>query len=270
MQALHISGDKPTHVGIIMDGNGRWGEKHGKDRSYGHKCAISAVEQAMQVCLDQGISYLTLYAFSTENWSRPKQEISCIFDVIAQECLRGLDTLMRNNIRLRVVGDISGLPQFTVSCLQDLIDTTKDNTSLYVNVALNYSGQDEIVASSKEVVRDVFNQVIEKFLEEGYDESSSCGELIKFMRKYRLDLTTHSYEQFLYTRDLPPVDLVIRTGARKRLSNFLLWKIAYAELYFTDVLWPDFREKDFMDALEFFQRQHRTFGAVTESSASIP
>lgn len=269
MQTLHISGERPTHVGIIMDGNGRWGKKKGKDRSYGHKCAIPAVEQAMQVCLDQSIPYLTLYAFSTENWNRPEQEISCIFDIIAQECLKGLDALMRNNIRLQVVGNISGLPRFAVSCLQDVVDTTKDNTSLYVNVALNYSGQDEIVASSRGVVRDVFNQVIEKFLEDGYNERSSCGDLIKFIREYRLNLTTNSYERFLYTKDLPPVDLVIRTGARKRLSNFLLWKIAYAELYFTDVLWPDFCEKDFMDALEFFQRQHRTFGTVIESSAAM-
>lgn len=254
--------NRPDHVGIIMDGNGRWGEKKVGDRSYGHKCSIPAIEQSIQVCLKQQIPYLTLYAFSQENWQRPAKEVITIFETVAQAAIECMDSFIEQNVKFQVVGDMVGVPKFCLGPLQKVMDSTKHNTRLCVSVALNYSGQEEIVASSKDMLHNFLDQVINEFLKQGFNENTSCSELIKFIRKYRFNITTRTYEKFLCTKDLPPIDLVIRTGARKRLSNFLLWKIAYAEIYFTDVLWPDFCKEDFLNALSFFDQQHRTLGAV--------
>ncbi|AXI24146.1 poly-cis-decaprenylcistransferase [Cardinium endosymbiont of Sogatella furcifera] len=253
---------KPRHVAIIMDGNGRWGKKAIGDRSYGHKNAKKAVNEVITGCLEQGISYLTLYAFSTENWSRPAQEIDTIFRVITEGIAENIHLFSKYNIKFRVVGETKGIPDFCWEKLNEAITLTKDNTKLHLTVAINYGGQAEVVAASEAIVKDALHKIVHEFLNKGFDSNSRFEHFIKFAHDYHIKITPTIYKEYLNTRQLPDIDLLIRTGGQKRISNFLPWQSAYSELYFTDLYWPAFKKEDLMEALTFFQKQQRNFGGV--------
>lgn len=252
----------PSHIGIIMDGNGRWGKKEIGDRSYGHKNSKKAVSEAIAGCLEQGISYLTLYAFSTENWSRPEPEVDTIFKVIAECITENINLFTEHNIQFRVVGDTAGIPSFCWNKLKEVINLTKDYTRLHLTVAINYGGKAEAVAASEAIANDFLIKIVDEFLNQGFDNNSRFENFIKFAQDYRAKVTPTTYKQYLNTGQLPDIDLLIRTGGKKRISNFLPWQCAYSELYFTDLYWPDFKKKDLMKALTFFQQQQRNFGGV--------
>ena len=253
----------PKHIGIIMDGNGRWGKKKIGDRSYGHKNSKKAVSEVITGCLEQGISYLTLYAFSTENWNRPEQEIDTIFKVIAEAITEHINLFVEHNIKFRVVGDTKGIPSFCWSKLKEVIDLTKNNSKLHLTVAINYGGKAEAVAASEAIVNDFLIKVVDEFLNQGFNSNSPFENFINFVHDYRAKITPTTYKQYLNTGQLPDVDLLIRTGGKKRISNFLPWQCAYSELYFTKIHWPDFDKKNLMDALAFFQKEQRNFGGIT-------
>lgn len=250
----------PIHIGIIMDGNGRWGQKEANSRSYGHENAKEAVTQMLTGCLEQGISYLTLYAFSTENWDRPEQEVNTIFKVITASIIENLNRCVEHNIKFRVVGDTTGIPGFCWDKLKEAIEATKHNTKFHLTVAINYGGRAEAVAASESMVNDFLMKIVHAFLNKGFDQDAPFENFIQFIHNYRAKITPAIYEQYLYTRDLPNVDLLIRTGGKRRMSNFMPWQCAYSELYFTDLFWPTFNKEHLMEALSYFQKQHRTFG----------
>ena len=225
----------PAHVGIIMDGNGRWATLRGKKRSYGHKAGSDNVERITEHAFDTGVKTLTLYAFSSENWARPKEEVDELMRLLEVYLKRFLKKLQRENIRLFITGDVSALSDRLQKVIQDSEDATENNTSGVLNLAINYGARQEIVHA--------VNKLIEK------------GEPI----------TVDNISANLYTAEFGEPDLIIRTGGELRLSNFLLYQGAYAELYFTDVLWPDFDEKEFDKALDAFSSRHRRFGKVEES-----
>lgn len=252
----------PRHIGIIMDGNGRWGKKEAGDRSYGHKNSKKAVSEAITGCLEQGISYLTLYAFSTENWDRPKPEVDTIFKVITEGITENINLFTEHNIQFRVVGDTAGIPNFCWNKLKEVIYLTKDHTRLHLTVAINYGGKAEAVAASEAIANDFLIKIVDEFLNKGFDNNSRFENFIKFTQDYRVKVTPTTYKQYLNTGQLPDIDLLIRTGGKKRISNFLPWQCAYSELYFTDLYWPAFKKEDLMEALNFFQQQQRNFGGV--------
>ena len=225
----------PAHVGIIMDGNGRWATLRGKKRSYGHKAGSDNVERITEHAFDTGVKTLTLYAFSSENWARPKEEVDELMRLLEVYLKRFLKKLQRENIRLFITGDVSALSDRLQKVIQDSEDATENNTSGVLNLAINYGARQEIVHA--------VNKLIEK------------GDPI----------TVDNISANLYTAEFGEPDLIIRTGGELRLSNFLLYQGAYAELYFTDVLWPDFDEKEFDKALDAFSSRHRRFGKVEES-----
>lgn len=253
---------KPKHIGIIMDGNGRWGKQEVGNRSYGHQHAKQAVTEVISGCLEQGIPYLTLYAFSTENWKRPEQEIKTIFKVIAQNITEHINLFTKYNIRFRVVGDTAGIPTFCWNQLKKVIETTKANTALNLTVAINYGGKAEAVAASEALVNDFLLKIVDEFLDKGFDANCRFENFIRFAQDYRAKITPSIYTAYLHTGHLPDVDLLIRTGGKKRISNFLPWQCAYSELYFTDLYWPAFTKADLLDSLIFFQQQHRNFGGI--------
>lgn len=250
------------HVAIIMDGNGRWGKKEIGDRSYGHKNSKKAVNEVITGCLEQGISYLTLYAFSTENWNRPEQEINTIFKVITEGITEHINLFTEHNIKFRVVGDTKGIPGFCWNKLKEVIDLTKNNTKLHLTVAINYGGKAEAVAASEAIANDYLTETINAFLNQGFSLNSRFENFIKFIHDYRAKITPTIYKEYLNTGQLPDIDLLIRTGGKKRISNFLPWQSAYAELHFTDVYWPDFTKVDLVKAIDDFQKQQRNFGGV--------
>lgn len=252
----------PRHIGVIMDGNGRWGVRKKKNRSYGHTNAKQALNNLISGCLEQGIPYLTIYAFSSENWGRPKQEVDTIFKVITQGINENLDGFIKHNIRLRVVGDTAGIPDFCWEQLKTAIEATKHNTTLHLTVAINYGGRAEAVAASEAMAKDCLKQAIDEFLRNGFNNNSQFSSFINFINNYQFKVTSTTYQQYLYTSNLPNVDLLIRTGGQKRLSNFCPWQCAYSELYFTDVLWPDFTKDHLIDALVAFRKATRSFGKV--------
>lgn len=227
----------PQHVAIIMDGNGRWAKKKGMLRTFGHKNAIKAVRSAIEGCDDLGIPYLTLYAFSSENWSRPIEEVGFLMGLLVSSLKKELKTLQENNIRLCTIGDINKLPKDVVAELKSVMESTKNNTKAVLTLALSYGAKDEIISAVKSIAKDV--------KEDNLEINNITPEVFK----------TH-----LFTADLPDVDLMIRTSGETRISNFLLWQIAYAELYFTDILWPDFRKKDLFEAIYSYQKRERRFG----------
>lgn len=253
---------KPRHIAIIMDGNGRWGKKETGDRSYGHKNAKKAVKEVITGCLEQGISYLTLYAFSTENWNRPEQEINTIFKVITEGITENMNLFTEHNIRFRVVGDTEGIPSFCWNKLKEVIDLTKDNTKLHLTVAINYGGQAEAVAASEAIAKDCLTKAINAFLRKGFNRNTRFEDFIKFAHDYRPKITPEVYKKYLNTGQLPDVDLLIRTGGKKRISNFLPWQCAYAEISFIESYWPEFKKEDLMASLAFFQKQQRNFGGI--------
>jgi len=235
-------GNLPAHIAIIMDGNGRWARKRGLPRTVGHRQGVKAVKKIVRIAGEIGIKYLTLYTFSTENWKRPKQEISAIMRLLGETTRKELSELLENNVRLTTTGDIDKLPPKRRDVLIDAINKTINNTGLVLNLALNYSGRTEIIEAVRGIARDVAAGRIEP---ESIDD--------------RL------FVKYLQTNGLPDPDLLIRTSGEMRISNFLLWQTSYTELYVTDVLWPDFSEDDFLRAIENFQNRERRFGKVSAS-----
>ncbi|MCL4142281.1 UNVERIFIED_CONTAM: hypothetical protein GTU68_061478 [Idotea baltica] len=224
-----------------MDGNGRWAKQKGMLRVFGHKNGVKAVKQTVEAASEIGIEVLTLYAFSTENWNRPKTEVKALMKILASSLKDELPTFQKNNIRLQTIGQTQNLPKKAQKELNEVIDKTKNNTSMVLNLALSYGSREEIVNTIKNISKKVVNK---QLLIEEIDENI---------------INNH-----LYTFTLPDVDFLIRTSGEKRISNFLLWQIAYAELYFTDVLWPDFQKEDFFKAILEYQHRERRFGKISE------
>lgn len=231
----------PKHIAVIMDGNGRWAKKKGKNRLFGHQNGIKALKKLIEESARLNISYLTLFAFSTENWKRPKKEISTIMRLIVLVLKKELKTMMDNKIKLETIGDLEKLPENVKSNLIKTVNKTKNNNKLTLTVAINYGGKEDISNAFKLLLEKVKNNII---------SPKKIDELI---------INNH-----LYTRNLPDVDLLIRTSGEQRISNFLLWKIAYAELYFSNVLWPDFNEKCLHDAIINYQNRERRFGKTSD------
>lgn len=229
----------PNHVAIIMDGNGRWAKKIGKKRAFGHENGTKSVKECINQSIKLGIKNLTLFVFSTENWNRPKFEVNALMDLLVYSIDKERVSLIENNIKLNVVGDLDSLKNKPKSKLESIISETKNNKKLNLNLAISYGSKQEIVNAIREVSNKVKNNIIS----------------VK-------NIDENIINEHLYTRNLPNVDLLIRTGGEKRVSNFLLWQIAYAEMYFTDILWPDFKKEDFLDALEDYQKRERRFGKI--------
>jgi undecaprenyl diphosphate synthase len=236
----------PAHIAIIMDGNGRWAKTHGKPRVFGHKNGVLAVREVTEAAAELGIKYLTLYAFSTENWSRPSFEVNALMTLLVDTVKRELSTLNKNNIRLQAIGDLSKLPDMTRKTLLEGIEQTKNNTRMTLVLALNYSSRWEIVEAVKKIASQVKDGLV------------SVN-----------DITSDIFSEYLTTKDIPDPELMIRTSGEHRISNYLLWQAAYAELYFTSVLWPDFRKEHFYQAILDFQGRERRFGKISEQLIGV-
>jgi undecaprenyl diphosphate synthase len=237
----------PRHIAIIMDGNGRWTGRRNLPRVAGHKAGVDAVRETVETCARLGIEVLTLYAFSVENWKRPRPEVDTLWRLLRIYIRRELPSLMRNGIRVRAIGRLDALPAPARRELLSAMESTSGNTGLIVNLAINYGGRSEIV--------DAVNGLIER--------ARSAGNLGD------LRLTEEMLSQGLYTAGLPDPDLLIRTSGEMRVSNFLLWQIAYAELYVTDTLWPDFRRSDLLRALSDYQSRERRFGGLGSGHGAV-
>lgn len=238
--ALQFAGGKaPNHVAIIMDGNGRWATNKGLFRAAGHKEGLSTLVKIVKTAVKCNVKLLTLYAFSTENWKRPRKEVEYIMKLPKQLLDVYLPDLIKNNVQINVIGDVKKLPDYTLEALQYAMERTKHNDGLQLNFALNYGGRHELLDAMKKMFVD---------LQE---------------RKLSLDdVDEDHFAKYLYTANMPEPDLLIRTGGEKRLSNFLLWQLAYTEFWFTDVLWPDFSEEDFLLALNHYGQRDRRFGGL--------
>ncbi len=231
----------PVHVAIIMDGNGRWARKQGFARTLGHERGVDSVRNTVEAAAELGIGYLTLYAFSTENWSRPKYEIDALMRILVKSLHKEMKTLMKNNIRLEAIGDLESLPAGSRKELTKSIQATSGNTGLKLVLALSYSSRWEIIEAVKSIIHEVQDGKLE------VDK-----------------IDTECFNRFLTTYNIPEPELLIRTSGEYRISNFLLWQIAYAELYFTPVLWPDFSKDDFYAAIVDYQHRERRFGLTSE------
>ncbi|SNV44211.1 Undecaprenyl pyrophosphate synthase [Chryseobacterium taklimakanense] len=231
----------PQHVAIIMDGNGRWAKSRGEKRTFGHRNAIKAVRNAINACNEVGIPYLTLYTFSSENWSRPAEEVSALMTLLSETLIIEAEEIFSKGLRLHVIGDIESLPVLVRDQLLNMVDLTKEHKNGNLILALSYGSQKEILSAVKKI-----------------SEKVKSGELNSE------DITEEVFEQHLYTKDYPPVDLMIRTSGEVRISNFLLWQIAYAELQFLDILWPDFSKDDFFKCIVDFQNKERRYGKTSE------
>ena len=233
----------PQHIAVIMDGNGRWAKKRALNRLRGHKAGIEAVRETIRCASDVGVRYLTIYSFSTENWKRPQDEVVGLMDLFAKTMLAEVDGLDEENVRVCTIGDLSPLPKETRDAFEEAWEQTRDNTGMTLVVAVNYGARQEILHAVDALRRDA-----------ALAAARGEGELG--------ELTEEMFERQLYTADIPDPDLVIRTSGELRISNFLLWQIAYSEFYCTDVLWPDFNRYDLLRALLDFQGRDRRFGAV--------
>ncbi|MFA7379321.1 MAG: isoprenyl transferase [Bacteroidia bacterium] len=231
----------PSHIAIIMDGNGRWAKGKGKLRIFGHHNGVKSVREVTEASAELGIKYLTLYAFSTENWNRPKLEIDALMELLVATINRETKTLMENNIKLATIGDTDSLPQRCRKELLEAIKTTSTNTGMTLVLALSYSARWDLVQAVKKITKQV---------EAGKIKPDDINDAI---------VSTH-----LTTADFPEPELLIRTSGEERLSNFLLWELAYSELYFTDTLWPDFRKEDLYKAILNYQQRERRFGKTSE------
>jgi undecaprenyl diphosphate synthase len=231
----------PQHIAIIMDGNGRWAQKKGNERIFGHRNAVKAVRETVEAAAELGIHYLTLYAFSTENWNRPRTEIDALMSLLVSTLDSETKTLMDNNIRLESIGDMESLPQKVRNHLQRTMEKTAANTGMKLILALSYSGRWEILDAVKAIGRKI-----------------ETGEITV------RELSCDHFTEHLQTRDIPDPELLIRTSGEFRVSNFLLWQIAYAELYFTKTLWPDFGKEDLFVAICNYQNRERRFGKISE------
>lgn len=235
----------PRHVAVIMDGNGRWAKKKGNPRIYGHRNAITAVREIIEAAGELGIEYLTLYAFSTENWNRPRTEIDALMSLLVTTINNEIKTLLDNNVKLRILGDYKSLPTHVATPLSEAIKKTKNNTGLNLIIALSYSSRWEILEAVKKISEDVKKGIID------------CEQI-----------TNDVFESYLKTAGIPDPELLIRTSGEYRVSNYLLWQIAYTELYFTPTLWPDFRREHFYKAIADYQRRERRFGKISEQITS--
>ena len=231
----------PRHVAIIMDGNGRWAKRQGLARMFGHKQGVETVHRITEAAAELGISYMTLYAFSTENWNRPKEEVDALMALLVDTIAKETPTLMKNNIRLQTIGDLSRLPQTTRERFLACIQETSVNTGLTLVIALSYSARWELILAAQKIAQEVKDG---NLLVEDINEEVVGG--------------------YLTTRDMPDPDLLIRTSGELRISNFLLWQLAYSELYFTDCLWPEFTNEEFYHAIVDYQHRERRFGKTSE------
>ena len=237
MEQITDKNNLPKHIAIIMDGNGRWAKSKGKIRAFGHRNGVKAVRETVEAAAEIGIKYLTLYAFSTENWCRPKSEITALMTLLVSAINKETKTLMDNNIKLSTIGATDSLPKKAKKELLEAIERTKENTRMTLILALSYSGRWEILNATKRLVADGINHE---------------------------EINEQMFQQYLTTKNVPEPELLIRTSGEKRISNFLLWQIAYSELYFTNTLWPDFRKKDLENAILNYQNRERRFGKTTK------
>lgn len=231
----------PRHIAIIMDGNGRWAEEKGQDRLYGHFHGVESVRNIVEGCAELGIEYLTLYAFSTENWDRPVNEVTGLMELLVETIRNEVPTLNKNNIRLHVIGDMSMLPEYAQKALEEALALTSQNTGLNLVMALSYSSRWELVNAVKKIAEDV---------QAGKVDAASINQ--------------DTLQKYLVTSELPDPELMIRTSGEYRISNFLLYQLAYAELYFTSTRWPDFRKEHLYEAILDFQKRERRFGKTSD------
>lgn len=239
---MSLDKDKvPQHIAIIMDGNGRWAKQQGEDRIFGHHEGVNSVREIVEAAAEVGVKYLTLYAFSTENWNRPKEEVDALMELLVATISMETPQLNKNGVKLEAIGNLKSLPQGCYDELQQSIDITKNNTRLTLILALSYSSKWEIVEAAKQLASEV---------KEGKTAIDAIDE--------------NSIAQHLCTKKYPDPELMIRTSGEHRISNFLLWQLAYAEFYFTDTLWPDFRKKEFYEAIKSYQSRERRFGKTSE------
>ena len=231
----------PKHVAIIMDGNGRWAKSRGEERTFGHKSGVTSVRNAISACDKVGIEYLTLYTFSTENWNRPSDEVNTLMSLLSETLLKEAAELFSKGVRLHVIGEVEELPTLVREQLLNVVELTKENSKGNLVLALSYGSQREILNAVKEIAQEV---------KEGKISTEDIDETL--------------FENHLYTKDLPPVDLLIRTSGEVRISNFLLWQIAYAELQFLDIFWPDFQEEHLYQCIINYQNKERRFGKTSE------
>ena len=231
----------PRHVAIIMYGNGRWAKAKGKDRSFGHQEGVVSVRKIMDAVTQLGLKYLTLYTFSTENWNRPEEEVQALMSLLVSAIHRETPDMMKKNVRLTAIGDLSRLREDAYNTLQECIDTTSANTGTTLVLALSYSSRWEITRAARQLAQEVLEQKINPN-----------------------DITEAMVSDHLTTKNIPDPDLLIRTGGEKRISNFLLWQLSYAEFFFTDVFWPDFREEELYEAILYYQQRERRFGKTSE------
>jgi undecaprenyl diphosphate synthase len=231
----------PRHIAIIMDGNGRWAKEQGQDRLYGHYHGVESVRNIVEGCAELGVQYLTLYAFSTENWERPAYEVTGLMELLVDTIRKEVETLNKNNIRLHVIGDMNMLPEYARQEMNEALEITKPNSGMNLVMALSYSSRWEIIHAAKELARDVKSGKL--------DPESITHEV---------------WQGYLCTSNIPDPELMIRTSGEYRISNFLLYQLAYAELYFTNVRWPDFRKENLYEAILDYQRRERRFGKTSE------
>lgn len=236
-----VSTKVPQHVAIIMDGNGRWAKKHGEARVVGHMSGVEAVREALEAAIETGVKYLTIYAFSTENWNRPKNEVDALMDLLVNTLVKEIDSLHKNGVKLNAIGDIDNLPGQCSKALREGLAKTAANDRITLSVALNYSSRWEIAEATRRIAEKV---------EQGQVKAS--------------DVDAELFEQHLSTFPMPYPELLIRTSGELRISNFLLWQIAYSELYFTDILWPEFNKEAFFEAIVAYQARERRFGMISE------
>lgn len=234
-------GNLPQHIAVIMDGNGRWAKQQGAARVFGHRSAIKAVREVTEGCAELGIKFLTLYAFSTENWNRPKFEVDALMQLLVHTIRGEMKTLMDNNVRLATIGHTESLPKDCQRELHEAMQATEQNTGLVLVLALSYSGRWEIIEAVRQIAEEV---------KAGTLSSDAINE--------------HTFGQYLTTRNMPDPELMIRTSGEMRISNFLLWQLAYSELYMPDVLWPDFRKPHLYEAILSYQNRERRFGKTSE------
>ena len=231
----------PEHIAIIMDGNGRWAKAQGKHRIFGHKNGVKAVREVTEGCAEIGVKFLTLYAFSTENWNRPKLEVSALMELLLLTVGREIKTLQKNNIRLNVIGHIHNLPESNRKALAEVMEATKNNTRMTLTLALSYGAREEITEATKRIAADV-----------------KSGKLLVE------EISQQTITNYLYTAAMPDPELMIRTSGEHRISNFLLWQMAYTELYFTEKFWPEYSKNDLFQAIYNFQHRERRFGMTGE------
>jgi undecaprenyl diphosphate synthase len=236
----------PGHIAIIMDGNGRWAQKHALGRIVGHQKGAEAVRATVQMCREIGIKYLTLYAFSVENWIRPTQEVDALMGLLEHYLRSELKEMLEHNIRLTTIGNTAALQSRIKRTLQEVMSLTADNQGMVLNLALSYGGQDEIIKAVNDLIKD-----------------------IRLGKHTDDEVTKKLFASYLYTAELPDPDLLIRTSGEYRLSNFLLWQMAYTEFYFTDVLWPDFGRDDLLEAIDSYQKRERRYGLTSDQLPKV-